>query len=72
MESEGITKVVTIHPEKDMDFRIKFHDSLSNSFWHISLKTTNVNLIVALEKSGGHWSQENSSSGNYECLDKIS
>ncbi len=32
MESEGITKVVTIHPEKDMDFHLKFHDSLPHSF----------------------------------------
>lgn len=43
MESEWITKVVTIHPKWGINVCTKFHPL------GISLKTTNVNLVVALE-----------------------
>ncbi len=45
-------------PEGDMNMCIKFHGNPSNTFWDISLKTTNVNLLVAVEEnSGDHQSQ---------------
>ncbi len=33
MESLGITKVVTVHPEEDMNVCTKLHDSPFNSCW---------------------------------------
>lgn len=48
MKSEGITDVFKVHP--DMKVCTKFLSNPSNSFRDISLKTTNVNLIVALEE----------------------
>lgn len=51
MKSEGITDVFKVHP--DMKVCTKFLSNPSNSFRDISLKTTNVNLIVALEEMSG-------------------
>ncbi len=49
-----------------MNVCTNFHGNASNSFWDISLKTTNVE-----EKSGDHQSQEETLSGNHECLYKM-
>ncbi len=47
-----------IHPEGDMNASTKSYGNPSNSCSKISLKTSNVNLMVALEeKSEDHQSQ---------------
>lgn len=43
MKSEGITKVITIQPQGNMT---RFNGNQSNNCFNISLKTTNVNLVV--------------------------
>lgn len=49
------TKVIKINSECDINLRTKFYGNQSNSCHDISLKTTNVNLTVALkEKLGDH------------------
>ncbi len=66
MKSQRITKVITLHPVGNIIIIMiiiiiiwtKFHASSSNSWWDISLKTTNVSLMVELEeKSGEHQGQ---------------
>lgn len=42
-----------IHPEGNMYICTKFNSISSNSFWNISLKTTNVKLMVALQEMSG-------------------
>lgn len=44
----------------------KFHGSLDSS-----CKTTNINLMVAAEQSGGSSKSVDLSPGNHECLHKI-
>ncbi len=51
------TKVITVHPEVNINVWTTFHGNPSKSCWDISLKTTNVNLMVAPEeKSEDHQS----------------
>ncbi len=53
-EWSGITRVITIHPEEDMNECTKFYSNPSYRR-DISLKIKNVDLLVALqEKSGDH------------------
>ncbi len=60
------TKGITVHPDGGMNVWTKFHDNPSNSCWDISLKTTNVHLLGALqEKSDDHQSQYDSFSGDH-------
>ncbi len=49
-DHQRITKVITIHAKGNINVGTKFHGSPSNSCWDISLKTTTVNLMVALEE----------------------
>lgn len=62
-------EVVEIHPEASINACTTFHDSV-HPVLDISLKTTNMNLVVGFEeKSGDHQSQHvNSFSGDHECL----
>ena len=61
-----------IHPEGNMNVCTECPGNLSSSCRDISLKP-NVNLVVALkEKSRKSHSHVDSSSGDYECLEKIS
>ncbi len=46
-------QVIIIHPEDKMNVCAKFHGNLSNSCRNISLKTTNVNLMVVLAEVTG-------------------
>ncbi len=56
-----------------MNVWTKIHGHSSNSFCDILLKTTNVNLKLALEeKLEDHQSQQSSSSGHHEYVHKIS
>ena len=58
LELRGSVKVATVQTEEDINIGNKFHNSPSDSCWDISLKTTNVNLMVAVEeKSGNQQSQ---------------
>ena len=50
MKSQRIIEVITIH-EEDMNVYNKFSCNPSNSSWDISLKSTNVSLMVVLEES---------------------
>ncbi len=64
MKSQRITKVIPV-PQGNIIVCTKFHSNPSNIFQDFSLKTLNVNLMVALdEKSGDQQSQCNSSSGD--------
>lgn len=45
MESYGVTKVITSHPEGNINVCMKCNYNPSN----ISLKTTKVNLMVAIQ-----------------------
>lgn len=42
--------VITIHPVSDMNVCIQFH---GNPFWDIVIKTTNVIVMVVLERAKG-------------------
>ena len=54
VKSERINKVITIDPEGIMNVCITLHGNLSSSCQGISIKTANVNLMVALQvKSRG-------------------
>lgn len=56
-----------------MDVCVKFNGEPLNSCQEISLKTTNVNLIGALEeRSENRQSQQGSSSEKHEYLHKFS
>ncbi len=50
-KSQGISKVVKIHPEGDKNVCSKFHGNPFSSREDNSLKATNVDLMVALEES---------------------
>lgn len=50
MKRYGVTKVLADHPEGDMNVVSECGGNSSNSCWEISLRTANVNLIVALEE----------------------
>lgn len=52
MKSLRITKGTTVHLQGNINVWTEFHDSLFSSF-DISLKTPNVNLMVALFKKSG-------------------
>lgn len=55
-------------PKRVIHLCTKFHGNPISSCGNISLKTTNVNLTVAVEeKSENHW---DSSSGNHDDLYK--
>lgn len=58
MKRQGITKLISIHPQWGMDVCPKFN-------WDIWLKTTIVNLLVALEEESG---DDHSQSGDHERL----
>ncbi len=49
--NQGFTKVVTIHPERDMNVFTEFHGNPPNSCWDTSLKTITFNVMVAQEKN---------------------
>ncbi len=70
MESEGIIKGIVIHAVEDTNVGTKLYGNPSNSCQEISLKTKNLNLLVALEadKSSGLLL----SSGDYEYLHIVS
>ncbi len=66
-------KVSRLHILGTTHICTKFHCNPSNSCRDISLKNTNINLMVALEEmSGDHPSQRASFSGDHERLNKIS
>ncbi len=50
MKSEEITKLITIHPDGNTNMSTRFHGNPSSSCRDISLRTTNVNLMVALKE----------------------
>ena len=50
LDGNGVTKVITVNPEGGLNVCRKFHCNPSNSCWDILFKTTNVNLVVVLEK----------------------
>ncbi len=55
-----------------MNVCTKFHGNPSNSFWDNLLKTKNLNLTMAPEeKSGDPQINQDSSSGDHDCLYKI-
>ncbi len=61
-----------IHPEGNMNVCTKFYGNPALICRGISLKTTNVSLMMALEeRSGDHQSQWSSFSWEHECLHKI-
>ncbi len=47
-EKFWVSFVIEIHPEWDMNILTKFFDNPSK--WEISLKTTNVNQLMALKE----------------------
>lgn len=63
---DKITKVFTAHPEGDMNVRAEFHGNPAKSCWDISLETTGINLMVALEEvSEDHQRHKSSFSGEH-------
>ncbi len=50
-EKSGGTKMITSYPERGMNVWTKFHGNPSNSRRDISLKITNVNLIMVLQET---------------------
>ncbi len=50
MTALGENLVITIHPVGNMNVWTKFHGNPSNSCGEILLKTTKINLMVALEE----------------------
>lgn len=57
-----------MYPGWSINACIKFHDSPSQSFQYVSLKTTKVNLIVALKEKSEVKPQLATTSGDHECL----
>lgn len=53
MKSQEMTNVIAAHPEGIINVRSDFRRNPSDSCWGISIKTTNVNLMVALEGKSG-------------------
>ncbi len=52
-EKSEIPKVIRIYSEGNMNVWAKFRSNRSNSCSDISLKTTNVNLMVTRKKKSG-------------------
>ncbi len=73
MKSQAIAKATRIHSEGGMNVCSQIHGNSSNNWQDISLNKKNVNFMVVLEeKSGGHQNNYDSSSGDQECVHKIS
>ncbi len=53
MEIKGINKVVSVYAEESVSVFTIFHSNPSRSGQDVSLKTINVNLMVALEEKSG-------------------
>ena len=67
-KSQRTTKVIGIHPLRNMNFRTKFCANPRIICADIELNKGNVDLLVTLEeRSDDHQSHWGSSSGDHEC-----
>lgn len=53
MKNEGVTKVITVHPVRDMNVSQTSWKSTKEPCGNIQLKTQKVNMVVALETKSG-------------------
>lgn len=50
VQSQGVTKVITIHPKGNINVCTKFHVKLSNSSWDITVWTSGGPTFPSIEK----------------------